>query len=256
MRLLVIGRPRSGTTITRKILSSHPEIWITNELLLYDFFCGHSRMKSFNDWVKRRFSRNYRQPRYAFPFEIDAPTFKKQYKKILDKDSSLTARIMAAEKCIFQEKYKIFGDKGGYRSAKTLKEIGLPFKAIYMYRDGRDSVASSMSRHKDKKDDTSWKTADAYQSSLHWASAIKEWFEIKKLLNTEDYIEIPFEQFMKTPDNVYQRIAEFLDVESIFDQSLFQPDHANMGRYKRDIPEWKTTFSREAIEVLEELKYI
>jgi hypothetical protein len=256
MRLLVTGRQRSGTTITRHILNSHPDIWLTNELLLYDFFGGHGKFKSFRKWVKKRFKKTYRQERYAFPFDIDASSFKRQYKETLGSNTSLSAKITSAEICIFQKQYKIFGDKGGLGAISALQEARLPFKMLYLFRDGRDSVASSISRNKGKKDNASWKTSDPFESSLHWANALKKWFELKALLNKDDYLEIQFEQFVKNPGETLGKIANFLEVEDRFDRHIFDNSKAHTGRYKRQIPDWRDTFSKEAIEVLKELKYI
>ena len=256
MRLLVTGRQRSGTTITRRILNTHPDIWLTNELLLYDFFGGYGKFKSFRKWVKKRFKKTNRQERYAFPFDIDASSFKQQFKKKLGSNTDLSAKITSAEICIFQNKYKIFGDKGGLGAINTLQEAKLPFKLLYLFRDGRDSVASSISRYKGKKDDDSWKTSDTFESSLYWANDIKKWFELKALLKKDDYLEIQFEQFAKNPGEILGEIANFLEVEDRFDSQIFDNSMAHTERYKKEIPDWQATFSKEAIEVLKELNYM
>ena len=256
MRLLVTGRQRSGTTITRKILNSHPDIWLTNELLLYDFFGGYGKFKSFGKWVKKRFKNTYRQERYAFPFDMDASSFKQQFKETLGGDTSLSAKITSAETCIFQNRFKVFGDKGGLGAISTLQEARLPFKVLYLYRDGRDSIASSIARYKKKRDNATWKTSDTFESSLHWATELKKWFELKTLLKQDDYLEIQFEQFVKNPGETLGKIAFFLEVEDSFNRNIFDNSMAHTGRYKNQIPDWRDTFSKEAIEVLEELKYI
>lgn len=255
MRLLVTGRQRSGTTITRALLNTHPDIWITNELLLYDFFSGYGKFQSFSKWVKKRFKKTHRQERYAFPFDIDAASFKRQYKQNLGKRKNLSAKIIAAEDCIFQNRFSVFGDKGGLGAIRVLQKAGLPFKVLYLFRDGRDSVASSISRHKDKKDDDSWKTSDPFESSLYWANEIKKWLELKERLNKDSYIEIQFEKYVDAPDETLEKIAAFLEVDNKFDLNVLDTSKANIGRYKTELPDWQNSFSKEAVDVLKGLGY-
>ena len=80
----------------------------------------------------------------------------------------------------------------------------------------------------------------------------------RETLKDENFLvsDAQFEQFVKNPGEILGKIASFLEVEDSFDRNIFDNTMAHTGRYKNQIPDWRDTFSKEAIEVLKELKYI
>ena len=150
MRVLVVGRSRSGTTILRDILSSHKDVWITNELRTYNivedkkdtpYHCVSVKdsAEEYFRFVGNKIQNNYHKLYKKF----DKNIFQQECMKNL-KGNTLINKLEALETVLFENRFKIFGDKTGiaYDIFETLIKNNINFKVIHIYRDGRDVAFS------------------------------------------------------------------------------------------------------------------
>lgn len=260
MRLLLAGHGRSGTTPTQRIINGCRNLWVTNEFCLYDYAFGYhpkgiditDPLNYYNSLVcdKANVS-NIGHYTYIDPppnFEIAAFVQNCMYNYAFD---DIELRINAVEKVLFGEKYKWFGDKTVFQEViEDMYLAGIPYKLIFIIRDGRDNVASRIKAN--------FKTMSGLTRDYVWAKYIFDWIEFKKKLNEDDFIELRFEDF-QTELNVC-KIVDFLglDIKELLQsqKNNFNAERAHPGHYKKYVPDWEKTFCSEAKEALNILGYI
>ena len=212
-RILIHGRSRSGTTITREILNRHPDIQIYNEELIY------ARTNDVNEIIKK-------------------------------------------EKKFYDNKSKFFGDKFGTPSIRQFKvNKSLNIKYIYIYRDGRDSVASGFRKNLGPNDKKIWRSKNLKLNSKDWADHYFRWEEAKRNIISDGYwCEIRFEDYIDNPSKNMHIISEFLGIDHKelvkFENQLINEDSSHKGYYSQLIPNWEKEFHPDAIEVLKILGYM
>ena len=118
-RLLIHGVGRNGTTFTQRVVNSHPDIWITNEFLMYDSPTG-ARLQSvkrnpknaidyFNKLSIKTSWNQSKEHYWSVP-----PTFNKNFvdrcTREIENIEDRREWIWAVEKVLFS-RYKFFGDK-------------------------------------------------------------------------------------------------------------------------------------------------
>lgn len=256
MRLILSGSSRCGTTITRDILSEHPDIHMTNELRLYYENLLFIKPEQYFNFIKKAFKKSgwdYNK----LPIKIDMNNFTNKCMSVLEKDT-IENRILAAEKIIFNGKYKIFGDKGAKPSAiYRMNAEGIKFKLILIYRDGRDVAASGV-RHK-RGLAPPWSNK-AIDNAVLWAINFNNWFSVIDSGVVKDYIIIKFEDYIDKPEYNFRKIAEFLNLNpDIFldiQREKFIFTEAHRGYHTKWCPNWRKTFPYSVKEVLKRLEYI
>ncbi|MFC2062044.1 sulfotransferase [Elusimicrobiota bacterium] len=120
-----------------------------------------------------------------------------------------------------------------------IKEMLPESKFIHIYRDPRD-VAASFIQNK-------W-GPENIEKAAQWVRSIYERWENKKTkLETGDYIEIKFEDFIEKPEYILEKTCEFIGVS--YEKKKIGPDltKANIGR-------WKNQLSRNELKIIE--KYL
>lgn len=256
MRILIVGRSRSGTTILRDVISHPKNSHIVNEMRIYNQLAVETDNKNYF-----RFLSGKLVPRSKLPYNISPKQFVVECNKNL-KDKSVTSGLKAVEKTIFKDRYKFFGDKSGigYYILDVVGVLKDDIKIIHIYRDGRDSAASGIKLSEGGKNHRLWATTSAYKNSSHWAEKLNIWFEIKNKLNNDQYLEIKFEDFILNPYLNAQKLSGFtgMSLEELKEAegALIRRDAANIGYYKDWISDWKKELAPEAIDVLGKLDYI
>ena len=259
-RLIVHGTGRSGTTITQRIINSHPYIWVTNEFLLYDLaFCYYSRNRLcdtaknyFTSLIKQDAWTSLDEHRVQEPYTLNRETFVEECLSNLENDSIL-GRIEAVEKTLYKDtEFIYFGDKLLESLAlERLMALGLDYKLIYVYRDIRDVVAAK-----------TLKGFEINKSDSYDMDCTIDYLTVKKAISfmkPENVLMLRYEDY-ETDLNI-TKIANFLNEVggSLFYinyTKLINKQRLNIGLYKQVIPDWETKFNLESIKVLQELNYI
>jgi hypothetical protein len=180
--IFIIGCPRSGTTLLRVILDSHPNICCGPETHLI------SKLKEFNDKIGE----------YWKMLEI----FGLERSKQLEKLSEIFN--------IFPEKYMINKNKIRWAEktpdnifyAFFIKELFPKCQFINVIRDGRDVVNSHKKR---------WGRRTILKGIKKWNMSMKLTFQFRKKFCKEDYLEIRYETLVSNPETETKKIMEFLN---------------------------------------------
>lgn len=205
--ILVVGAPRSGTTLLRFMLSSHPRIYIPPESnFIPRFFQRRSRapMKRRKAihilnliWSYRQFIRDWREERpdpasfvNGLP-DLTPATF-------LDALYRQYASQYGAER---------WGDKSPIYAAymDLIAEIFPTAQFIHLIRDGRDVALSTMEAY--QKDRF---YVDVYFAARTWKERLRKAFASAARLSPDRYYELRYEQLTANPEARLGEICDFL----------------------------------------------
>jgi hypothetical protein len=117
---------------------------------------------------------------------------------------------------------------------------------VHVYRDPRDVVASYVQQRYSPK--------DMKQATCFYKDLISRWFEVRKRLSPDTFLEVSLESLVKDPEGTLRKVCSFLGVP--FTDELLKIDlsKSNSGRWMRDFDEseqkWLNEALREEIQVL------
>jgi hypothetical protein len=264
-KIIIQGSSRCGTTITRDILSAHPKIWLTNELRV---FCDKNPSKRvigpclYADTAEEYFTAlkdkviKGEGPEYhKFPPGFD---FNKMVELCLAhlKEDTLEGRLDAVLSALAgKNDFEWFGDKQARLNVLIkMYELGINYKLIVIYRDGRDVAASGV-RHK-RGLSPPWSN-NPVENADHWATVFEEQFPVLEKIDPSMYVLIRFEDYILKPDKNFELIGELLGVDpNEFDKTMFNKAEAHMGYYTKWCPDWEQTFTDRSKAMLKRLGYI
>ena len=264
-KLILTGSSRCGTTITRDILSDHPMIWLTNELRVF-FDKNPSRFalgpclyadtaEEYFTALKNKVIKGEGVEYHKFPPWFD---FNKMVELCLAnlKEDTLEGRLEAVYTALVgNHNLDWFGDKQA-RPNVLLKmyELGIEYKLIVIYRDGRD-VAASGARHK-RGLPPPWSN-DPVENAESWAGIFESLFDVLEKLDPSMYVVIRFEDYILEPDKNFELMGELIGIDhNKFNKAMFKKEKAHMGYYPQWCPDWKQTFTEKSKTMLNRLGYI
>ena len=214
----VVGSPRSGTTLLRFILSSHPRLHVPGETGFLPFlgFAGDERLSSH------------------------------QVRKILDRIGNLNlewaglvddveAFVRTLQQptlsCVLDRLYRIkingqaarWGDKtpGYVHYVPLLSRIFATAQFIHVIRDGRDATLSA-----EKKWGHSRWYMDNYYLLCNWVQAVEQGRAAGQALPGGRYLEVRYEELVQKPEPTIHTLCDFL--REPFHPALL--DHTRLAR--------------------------
>jgi hypothetical protein len=260
-KLILTGSSRCGTTITRNLLSSHPAVWLTNELRVFHGTthlgdCLHSaRAEDYFRMLQRKVVECEGVDYHRFPAGYDFENLVEDCLRNLREDS-LRGRIDAVLAALYGPSPRQYvGDKGASHDVLLrMREEGIDYKLIVIHRDGRDAAASGARRKWGRE--PPW-SDDAAENAESWAENFEALFEVMDRLDPRDCLLLRFEDYVEHPDRNFRRMADFLGVDPAgFKRGRFNPDAAHIGCHVDWCPDWRSTFSPKAVAMLARLGYV
>jgi hypothetical protein len=255
MRVIIAGWSRSGTTITRNIVNELSNTSISNECRTYNFL---STTNTFNDYVH-----------FISKRALQRKTLSniKPLLQLLNTNTSANKVdwIKSVEPILYKNCIR-FGDKTGFSftddNLLDLVVAGLSCQIVYIYRDGRDVVASGKRLYKNKSIEKrrSWQNESITAMSDAWANNIFGWTSVRQHFPKGTTIEIRFEDYIHNPVSITKQIADHIkcstkELKSSINNN-FNTITSHHGYHKQLIPNWKDEFSPLAISALQTLGYI
>jgi hypothetical protein len=226
--VFLVGSERSGTTLLRLMLDHHPKIAfnLESEYIVTQISDDgvYPEIVRYREWLKndRVFQHSH--------FEID---------ERLDY-TELVNDFLNQKKT--RDNKQIVGATIHFHFHK-LAQIWPSAKYIYLYRDGRD-VASSVVR-------MGW-AGNVYVAADWWLKAEQEWDEVRQALDSDNWIEIRYEDLIAKTELELERICTFIGVE----RSRAMLDYVQNSTYQSPDPslsyQWKTTMRKVDVQRLEE----
>jgi hypothetical protein len=202
---IVVGSPRSGTTLLRLMLDAHSELAIPPET---GFLTLAPTFKGSSDKLREKFFRaviSYPPPVTAWPdFEIRADTFW----------AALTEINPFTVPEGFRTFYRLYADRFGKPrygdktplyclELETIRRVLPEARFIHMIRDGRDSALSLRKM---------WFSPgwEIETQAAYWRKCVLA--ARRAGLGCPDYIEVRYEDLILTTRPILERICSFVDL--------------------------------------------
>lgn len=222
--VFIVGAGRSGTTMFRLMLNSHPNIYIPPEAWFFGelvFKFSNKKVLSIDDVKNARFiiTSNVRWPDWNCSNEkLDAA---------LDFKSPPTIRELIESvfyNCSKLAEKKIWGEKSPRHShlISQMREIFPDAKFIHLIRDGRDSSMSIYNR--------GWWDRSFPRICEHWNSCVKAAIKGRSF-PAGQYFEIRYEDLVSNPQEILEKVCIFLNIKFYSSMIQFQK------RIENDVPE-------------------
>jgi len=242
MRLILIGDSTFGTTATRRILSAHNRVWITNGLNIYcDSFNSFSRPEDYFNFLSEKMTTDKSKINHSLPPWVDYNKFVESCMSELEEDSVL-GMIKAVEAVLFENKFKYFGDtSNNIEIISRLKDT----KVIFIYRDGRDVAIFNSKKHK----------LSTIKDLAHkWACDMES--ITKNIHNFDECITLRFEDFVEYPEISFDKMSSFLDLNLNRYKKLINVRENHIGYYEKNWINWRKEATDKTKKMLSLLGYI
>jgi hypothetical protein len=237
---VVVGAPRSGTTLLRLMLDSHPELAIPPET---GFLSAARRLRGSGDGLRERFFRTVT----AFPpqapawadFGIAADDFRAALERIEPFTASAGFRAFYRLYAARHGKPR-WGDKTPIYCLEIdlIRRVLPEARFVHIIRDGRD-VALSLREQ--------WFTPGRDMATLakYWARCVGRARRAGE--GRADYLEVRFEELVRDPAPVLAGVCRFLELD--WDPALLEHHtraRARLGEHTgRSAPDGTPLITRE-----------
>lgn len=232
----IVGVTRSGTTLLRLIMDSHPELTIPPET---HFVPKLIRKASQEDATPKKLHRQFMKQRRWSDFDLDGGELLKRLQRLEPFDPTSVIRCFYDLYAEGQDKPR-WGDKTpGYqvkmrRIAKVLPEAHF----IHVIRDGRDVVLSQRS-----KSDNPTPIEDA---AKRWQQRVNLSRKLGSKMG-DNYTEIRYEDLIADPEASARRLCAYIRIE--FDDALLRHHEGAAERLEeiaKDLPTGGNTSGLDA----------
>jgi hypothetical protein len=215
----IVGCPRSGTSLLRDMLRSHPRISIPGEShFIPGFFRGYGDPR--DELEARRLAARILGLHWVRAWRLrltpDAFSADRTFRQVV---SRLFAAVAA------DEGRERWGDKTPHyvREIATLIEIFPDCRIIHIYRDGRD-VALSWLR-------VGFEPRNLFTAARLWREYVRAGRRAGRDLPPESYMEVRYESLLTRPEESMRRVCDFIG--EAFDPLVLVPNFTERQRMRR-----------------------
>lgn len=264
---IIVGRGRSGTTLLRSMLDSHPVMAVPHEshfmLSLALKRRGYETSEGFEieKYLRDLFSHygfirwGLAEDQIAAAFRTDPPG---DYSEATRRVYSSYARQHG--KCRYGEK-----TPGFVMHIPLLAALFPESRFVHVIRDGRNVALSYLA--------AGWGPKDLEEAAIYWRRFVRRGQRDGEKLGPQRYLEIRYEKLIEDPEASLRKVCDFVEVE--FDPVMLQyfdrPElraiargHPNLSLPPtRGLRDWRIEMNRQEVavfellagELLEELGY-
>jgi hypothetical protein len=214
--ILLLGAPRSGTTLLQLMMHAHPRLAVPaeNRWVLPAYYGRHM----FGDLTKpdnrSRLARFITDTRPAFKnFGLPAQLV---HERVVSAPPTLGSGLEAVMRCYAERVGAArWCDKrpAYFRHVPALLRLYPDAQFVHLIRDGR-AVASSLLR-------TPWFRGDIAQAIGTWRMAMEDTAQARARLPAERWLDLRFEELLVEPEQQLRRLSAFLGEE--FDPRMLEP---------------------------------
>ncbi|MTI32264.1 sulfotransferase family protein [Xanthovirga aplysinae] len=226
----ILGNPRSGTSLFRLMLNSHPILCIPPECGFaqwwFDRYGGWKKEDSTDPLKVDQFLTDLAGSKKIEGWRIDYP----KLKKIILENSPQNYAELCGIVYVFYGKQQgknhiKWGDKNNYyiNYLPLINKIYPKAKFIHLIRDGRDVACSYLDL---QKLETNSRYKPVLASNIEdiardWKKNITQIERHFSLLAKEDYLEIRYEDLISKPEPTLKKVMAFLGVKYSSDLLTF-----------------------------------
>lgn len=99
-------------------------------------------------------------------------------------------------------------------------------KLVHIYRDPRDVVSSFIN--------TNWMPDNEERAALIFRDLIERWWAVRARVPVNSYIEIAFEDLIRSPKETLNKVYDFLNIAHCDEFSDLKLNKSHMGRWKNE----------------------
>lgn len=237
--ILLLGAPRSGTTLLQLMMHAHPRLAVPaeNRWVLPAYY----RRREFGDLSdprnRDRLARFITDTRPAFNnFGLPAQLVRE---RVVDGPPTLGSGLETVMRCYAE---RVGADRwcdkrpAYFRHVPALLRLFPDAQFIHLIRDGR-AVASSLLR-------TPWFRGDLGQAIGTWRMAMADTARARTMLPPDRWLDVRFEDLLTDPEAQLRRLSAFLGED--FDARMLEPATVKA----QVVPERKTWHANTAGELL------
>lgn len=222
--VFIVGCPRSGTTLLRRVVNAHPQIAITPEShWVPRLFEKRKGMTPEGFVTPKLISRLLRHPRF-----VDLQIGRDELDEIMQSNQPISYSSFVTS--IFELYGKargkpLVGDKtpGYVRKLHTLRALWPTVRFVHLIRDGREVCLSMLNWPKARKEPgnfASWKDDPVSTAALWWELNVRLGREAGKSIGPDQYYEIRYDSLVSDPEEQCAALCAFLGVA--FDDSMLR----------------------------------
>jgi Sulfotransferase family len=263
--VFVVGCPRSGTTLLRRMLDAHPKLAITPE----------------THWIPRLFEkRDGLTPAGDVTPEFVSSLLGSNRFQTLRISPEQVWELFEAEQPIAYPRfvagiYDLFGARRGKpvvgdktpgytRAIRTLHELFPAARFVHLVRDGRDVCLSATTWHRVRNLErrfSSWREHPVLTAALWWEWHVRLAREAGAQLGAGLYCELRYEALVAAPARELEALSTFLDLD--FSEAMLgfhvgrTKTDRDLGSNKRWLPptpglrDWRSQMPAEDVERFE-----
>lgn len=215
--LFVVGSHRSGTTMLRLMLNSHPQLTMPPESHFIPWAYSRFRERMETDSFLR-----FLQSQERFRDWDLSPTLVRS--RLAPDMSVATALAVVFETYAAREGKSRWGDKTPdyVLCLPLLLKLFPDAQVVHLIRDGRDVAASFLARSESRS---------IWSASYHWTSRVIVGRRDGKQLPASQYLEIRYEDLVESPERWLREICAFADLP--FSEEMLKYS----GRVEGAVPE-------------------
>jgi hypothetical protein len=226
--VFLVAAERSGTTLLRTMLDSHPQIAWPSEFdyaLDWPAEQGAEWPDLVDFWSRLAESRAVRQARIRIDPALRFPAL---VRSLYDQHRSRTReRIVGVT---------------AHRHFERLLRLWPDASFIYLLRDGRDVARSWVENGA---------AGNVWTASQEWLAAERSWRAVAAQVPAERKLEVRFEALVTAPERELARICAFLGVEESRDMLDYPARTSHEPPDPRLVERWRLRLSRREVALLE-----
>jgi hypothetical protein len=216
--VFVVGYPRSGTTLLRLMLHSHPRIAIPYETsFLLSAYRERRRFGDLSDPANRRRLAHFVVDRKEGKFDLLGLERADVVDRIVAAPPTLGSALGAVYRAYADRHGKPrWGDKrpSYVRWLDVLRRLYPDAQIVNIVRDGRDCLASLL--------DMPWYSKDIYYWVAQWAAAVDTAARAARRLPSGSFFQLRYEDLVTEPEPHLRRLCDFLGEP--YDPAMCEPD--------------------------------
>jgi hypothetical protein len=219
--IFVVGHPRSGTTLLRFLLSSHPRIYIPEETGFIPFLVPENQIEADLNLaqVEGVLARMGKLNHLWRDMVGDVPAF---YESLPE------PKLAFVLDTLYQQQMAGFGARRwGDKTPLYIRHMPLldrlfpTAQFVHLIRDGRDAALSALEKWPERR----W-YMDAYYLLEGWRGNVEAGRQAGRALGPSRYLEVRYEDLVRRPRQVLERVCTFLDEEFVPEML----DHTGLAR--------------------------
>ena len=269
--IFVVGAPRSGTTLTARIIGRHSRVFMPGETHFFDDI--YARRQEFGELQDAESIHRVMRRLETLYGRYNEKPDQERVDKLLQKNDAIEKLMICRTykelfSCFMEIQMQLAGKaRWGNNVPKDIFHIEeiLSFyptaKILVCIRDVRDFLVSYQNKWKVAAGDNAERLTSLYHpvvTSLLWQASVKQIARIKDIIPKENLMMIRYESLVHNPENLVREICRFIGEE--FEEDMLNVDEENSsfrderkGIYSSSVERWRRLLTNEEAYVAQKI---